>query len=955
EEVNVPTGYTSSVDGMTVTNTYTPETTTVKAVKKWEDKNDQDGKRPNEVTINVKDGSEVVDTLTVLAPQWEATSKELPKNKNGQAITYTLEEVNVPTGYTSSVDGMTVTNTYTPETTTVKAVKKWEDKNDQDGKRPNEVTINVKDGSEVVDTLTVTGPSWEATSKKLPKNKNGKAITYTLEEVAVPTGYTSSVDGMTVTNTYVPETTSLTVTKKWEDQQEKFPTRPTTIQAELIATVSKEEIKTEKITLSEANRWSHEFSNLPVYYNKEKISYSVKEINVPAGYESKVTGTTITNTLKTKEIPVTKVWDDHMNQDGTRPKEVIFHLLADGKAIDSITLTGSDDVEKWTGTFKNVPMKNQAGEDISYTIAEEAVAGYTIATGGIDNQSFTITNVDAPDKTSVTVTKVWDDAANQDGKRPENITVTLVKGNQPTDKQVVLSEANKWTHTWTDLDLHTKPGKPIKYSVREEQVAHYDAPVVNRLDASNIQLVNTHKPEEVTIKGAKTWQDEDNQHGIRPEFIIVTMQKNGIDYLSMKVTDKTNWAYDFGAQPKYEKGKEITYTVTEEDVTGYNAQVDGFNITNTLILGSVALVKTDAAGKPLANATFKLTKDGKQVGDHQTTDKSGRIQFDQLIIGTYQLEEVSAPTGYIRNTSPLTVNVTKDKLTQELSMMNYQGSAWVMKTDAANRPLKGAEFAVVSVANNTVKEITDKRLVTDRAGVASIEGLAPGKYAFVETKAPNGYQLNPEYKYFTIEAEQAGQVASVYAGDVINHLKPTTPSTTDTTSTSESTNSTTTDTTSTSESTSSTTTDTTSTSESTSSTTTDTTSTSESTSSTTTDTTSTSESTSSTTTDTESITVSPETTDSTSSTTTDTTSTSESTSSTTTDTESLIVTPGSTDKAPSSSSQSLTSSSMKDTNDKPKGKQLPKTGEQASSVLVIGLGILLVAIAYVVYRKRHVN
>ncbi len=46
-------------------------------------------------------------------------------------------------GYTSTVNGHNITNSYKPEETSVKVTKKWEDANDQDGKRPENIKVQL--------------------------------------------------------------------------------------------------------------------------------------------------------------------------------------------------------------------------------------------------------------------------------------------------------------------------------------------------------------------------------------------------------------------------------------------------------------------------------------------------------------------------------------------------------------------------------------------------------------------------------------------------------------------------------------------------------------------------------------------------------------------------------------------------------------------------------------------
>ncbi|WP_191990149.1 Cna B-type domain-containing protein, partial [Ligilactobacillus salivarius] len=81
--------------------------------------------------------------------------------------------------------------------------------------------------------------------------------------------------------------------------------------------------------------------------------------------------------------------------------------------------------------------------------------------------------------------------------------------------------------------------------------------------------------------GTKTWNDNNNQDGIRPSSITVNLLANGQQVASKKVSASDNWQYSFDNLAAYANGKKITYTVTEDAVAGYTSTVDGYNITNT--------------------------------------------------------------------------------------------------------------------------------------------------------------------------------------------------------------------------------------------------------------------------------------------------------------------------------------------------------------------------------------
>ena len=126
-------------------------------------------------------------------------------------------------------------------------------------------------------------------------------------------------------------------------------------------------------------------------------------------------------------------------------------------------------------------------------------------------------------RTDVSVTKVWDDRNNQDGIRPESVTVQLKEGSRTIGDPVVLSEDNGWSHTWDGMkyDLIAKSeGEVHVYTVEEVEVPEdYTSNVFTNGYA--ITVTNSYTPKVVAVAGTKTWNDNGNQDGIRPEFITV--------------------------------------------------------------------------------------------------------------------------------------------------------------------------------------------------------------------------------------------------------------------------------------------------------------------------------------------------------------------------------------------------------------------------------------------------
>ena len=228
----------------------------------------------------------------------------------------------------------------------------------------------------------------------------------------------------------------------------------------------------------------------------------------------------------------------------------------------------------WKYSFTDLP-KYEDGKEIKYTVTENAVSDYTTEITG-----YNIKNSYTPEETSVTVTKGWDDANDQDGKRPKSIKVQLYGDDKKVGEEVELNEGNAWTHTWTKLPKKAK-GKDIKYEVKEVTKVDGYTTEIDNSNIGNIRILNSHTPETTKIKGKKTWNDGDNRDGKRPKEITVNLLANGKKIKESKATADTNWEYSFADLPKYEGGKEIEYIVTENTVKGYSTDIKGYEIKNS--------------------------------------------------------------------------------------------------------------------------------------------------------------------------------------------------------------------------------------------------------------------------------------------------------------------------------------------------------------------------------------
>lgn len=69
-----------------------------------------------------------------------------------------------------------------------------------------------------------------------------------------------------------------------------------------------------------------------------------------------------------------------------------------------------------------------------------------------------------------------------------------------------------------------------------------------------------------------------------------------------------------------------------------------------------------------------------------------------------------------------------------------------------NQLLSGAEFELRSKNGQSVR--INEKYVTDKNGQIHINRLLPGKYEFVETKSPEGYQLDSKPLLFEVNFEK---------------------------------------------------------------------------------------------------------------------------------------------------------------------------------------------------------
>ena len=153
-----------------------------------------------------------------------------------------------------------------------------------------------------------------------------------------------------------------------------------------------------------------------------------------------------------------------------------------------------------------------------------------------------------------------------------------VKALLPSDKSD-LADGTKTTPTQpVKTEVETSDGTWIfkSYDKAEETINGADAHFVGTWD---------YTPAPTYITGSVIWIDNDNAAGRRPKSVLVHLLADGQDTgISVTVDEAMGWKYSFENLPRFKDGKEIIYSVREDEVEGYSNQAEGMNVTNRLLV-----------------------------------------------------------------------------------------------------------------------------------------------------------------------------------------------------------------------------------------------------------------------------------------------------------------------------------------------------------------------------------
>ncbi len=203
------------------------------------------------------------------------------------------------------------------------------------------------------------------------------------------------------------------------------------------------------------------------------------------------------------------------------------------------------------------------------------------------------------------------------------------------------------------------------------------------------------------------------------------------------------------------------------------------------IISALRVEKTDAeTGQviPIANTSFHLyDAQGKQIKmvasrypttqyiDEFATDESGTFTLpEKLQIGTYYLEEVNAPEGYLKG-QKMKFDITSGHDWSQPFTIQYantpaKGKIKIVKTDSETaEPVEGAVYEIyadgdIKTGDNTIRNTSGELIdtvTTDDTGTALSQELYLGNYTVKEKETPDGYKLDTEEHKVSVEYADA--------------------------------------------------------------------------------------------------------------------------------------------------------------------------------------------------------
>ena len=682
--VDVKTGETTSVKFTVIVNENIEGTISNIAVANGEESNEE-----NTAIITSEKTSEI-----------SRDGQKVEIAKVGDEIKYTITVNN-----TGKVDGITTISDKVPEGTELKA-------NSAEGAK-------ISDNNDMLLWENISVPAEGTVSKSFV------VIVKNIDSLkANKISNVATVGGKDTNPTEDTAATDITVTKVWKNMDSDA-ARENTITSIKLQVKNGDTVVADQVVTADED-WTHTFTDLPMYdENENKITYTIDEVvaNIEDQvkldlYNKSIENGVITNTFDPSkltdktEVPATKVWAN-MDSDAARANTITSIKLqvknGDTVVADQVVTAENN----WTYTFKDLPVYDEAGNRITYTIDEVVANVEDQVKLDLYNKSIengVITNTFDPnkltDKTEISATKVW---ANMDSDAARANTLTSIKlqvknGDMVVAEQVVTANED-WKHTFTELPVYDEAGNRITYTIDEVAVNAEDQAKLGLYNKSieNRVITNTFDPSRLTEKTditiVKVWEDNNNTFNTRPDSIILTVK--GIDYEVTGTKTADSWSRT-EKLPKYDaEGKEISYTVTENTVpTGYEkVSEEGLTVTNR-------------ANELISKTAYKAAENGdigNAVTDNDTFAANETVYY-RITLKNAGSEPISKT---VTDEIPLRLTLnTVDGKTGE-SGTTYKGDNWTVTKNDKEQSV--VTWEVKDLAAGDTRELIIKATVVAEA------------------------------------------------------------------------------------------------------------------------------------------------------------------------------------------------------------------------------------------------
>ena len=421
-----------------------------------------------------------------------------------------------------------------------------------------------------------------------------------------------------------------------------------------------------------------------------------------------------------------------------------------GNAFDLNKIQPAAGYEKVVNNAKQVAAKILASGTYNPTIS--------VSGGKVDYDSYVEMNKIGPFKVNV------------EGYKYTTFKTSLVnapEGSYVVDKDNhIRNEYNAGEEVYV---LVSKTAAPKKVTLKVTAVANEKVAVLYGAGSSMQNFVFLDF-EQKTIEASKQFTWEKREGNIE----IVKVDQNGasVEGAEFKVVDESGKQV---AKQKTNKEGKITikglpvgkYTVTEisapegyilnaetKTVTVKTGETARIKAVNEKIIGGLEIIKIDEDTKEkIEGVTFEVYNSNKEVIGKITTGKDGKavLKIDNMANGTYYYKEISAPDGYIVDSTMKEFKITEENKIAKETVTNkkIRGTLEITKLDDSRVAIEGVKFNILANDKKTVIET----LTTDKSGHATTKKLDKGTYYYQEIEVPDGYVKDDEIFEFQINKQ----------------------------------------------------------------------------------------------------------------------------------------------------------------------------------------------------------